>query len=70
GVPMANGLFPASQEGILVLTLMIFHRIQLMVGAGMALCYARRKEMYTGQKASASRPDGAAQTGAASATST
>ncbi|ELY4320215.1 bile acid:sodium symporter family protein [Cronobacter turicensis] len=54
GVPMANVLFPASQVGIMVLPLMIFHQIQLMVCAVMAQRYARRNEQKTGQKASAS----------------
>ena len=42
GVPMANVLFPASQVGMMVLPLMIFHQIQLMVCAVLAQRYARR----------------------------
>lgn len=40
GVPIANIMFPASQVGVILLPLMIFHQIQLMVCAVLAQCYA------------------------------
>ena len=36
GVPMAGALFPASQVGLLILPLMLFHQIQLIVCAMIA----------------------------------
>lgn len=43
GVPMANIMFPASQVGIILLPLMIFHQIQLMVCAMLAQRYASKQ---------------------------
>jgi sodium/bile acid cotransporter 7 len=36
GVPLANVLFPASTVGAIVLPLMLYHQLQLMVGAMLA----------------------------------
>lgn len=44
GVPMANIMFPASQVGMILLPLMIFHQVQLMVCALLARRYARQYE--------------------------
>ena len=43
-VPMANILFPASAVGIIVLTLMIFHQVQLMVCSFIAQRYITGNE--------------------------
>ncbi|MCK9542810.1 MAG: bile acid:sodium symporter [Novosphingobium sp.] len=40
GVPMAGVLFPATQVGVMILPLMIFHQIQLVVCAVLARHYA------------------------------
>lgn len=42
GVPMANVLFPAATAGAIVLPLMMFHTVQLVVGAYLARLYERR----------------------------
>jgi len=42
GVPIANVLFPATQVGMIVLPIMLFHQIQLMACAALARRYARR----------------------------
>ncbi len=42
GVPMANVLFPAAMVGPILLPVMIFHQIQLMVCAQLALRYGKR----------------------------
>ncbi len=44
GVPMAKVLFAASAVGTMVLPLMIFHQLQLMVGAALARRYAARHD--------------------------
>lgn len=44
GVPMASVLFPASQVGIIVLPLMIFHQAQLMACSALASRYARKDQ--------------------------
>ncbi len=44
GVPMAKVLFATSVVGTMVLPLMIFHQIQLMVGAVIARRYAARPD--------------------------
>lgn len=41
GVPMANVLFPAATAGAIVLPLMMFHTVQLVVGAYLARVYER-----------------------------
>jgi sodium/bile acid cotransporter 7 len=42
GVPMANVLFPAATAGAIVLPLMMFHTVQLIVGAFLARAYERK----------------------------
>jgi solute carrier family 10 (sodium/bile acid cotransporter), member 7 len=42
GIPMANVLFAGPAVGMVVLPLMIFHQMQLMVGAALARRYAAR----------------------------
>jgi sodium/bile acid cotransporter 7 len=44
GVPMAQVLFPAAMAGPVLLPVMLFHQIQLMVCAQMALRYGRRPD--------------------------
>ena len=44
GEPMAQVLFAGSTIGVLILTLMLFHQIQLMVCSVLAQCYAKRPE--------------------------
>jgi sodium/bile acid cotransporter 7 len=44
GLPMAGILFPASQVGLIVLPLMIFHQMQLIVCAILARHYAARPD--------------------------
>jgi sodium/bile acid cotransporter 7 len=43
GVPMAGVLFPASQVGVAILPLMIFHQLQLIACAALARRYAASK---------------------------
>ncbi len=42
GIPIANVLFTGPQAGIIVLPLMIYHQMQLIVGAYLARRYARQ----------------------------
>jgi len=42
GAPLANVLFPAGVVGAMVLPLMLYHQLQLMVGAALAQRYAVR----------------------------
>lgn len=44
GVPMAGALFPASQVGVLILPLMLFHQIQLIACAILARRLAAQEE--------------------------
>ena len=44
GVPMAGALFPASQVGVLILPLMLFHQIQLIACAILARRLAAQDE--------------------------
>ncbi|ARU06903.1 bile acid:sodium symporter [Comamonas serinivorans] len=44
GVPMAQVLFPAAMAGPVLLPVMLFHQIQLMVCAQLALRYGRRPD--------------------------
>jgi solute carrier family 10 (sodium/bile acid cotransporter), member 7 len=44
GVPLANVLFPAHLVGPMVLPLMLFHQLQLLVGAALAQRLAARSE--------------------------
>ncbi len=48
GVPMAGVLFPATQVGMIILPLMIFHQLQLIVCAVLARNYARQVEREEG----------------------
>jgi sodium/bile acid cotransporter 7 len=49
GVPMANVLFGATNVGLIVVPLIIFHQMQLMVCAVLAKRYARRNAMTVAQ---------------------
>lgn len=53
GVPMAKVLFATSAVGTMVLPLIIFHQIQLMVGAVIARRYAMRPQDPDGDEAAA-----------------
>jgi solute carrier family 10 (sodium/bile acid cotransporter), member 7 len=44
GIPMANVLFAGSAAGVVVLPLMLYHQLQLMVGAYVAQRYAARPD--------------------------
>jgi solute carrier family 10 (sodium/bile acid cotransporter), member 7 len=45
GIPMAKILFASGAVGTIVLPLMLFHQMQLMVGALLARRYARRPQL-------------------------
>jgi sodium/bile acid cotransporter 7 len=44
GVPMARVLFPSAEIGAMILPIMIFHQIQLMIGATLAQRLGRREQ--------------------------
>jgi solute carrier family 10 (sodium/bile acid cotransporter), member 7 len=44
GVPMARVLFPSAEIGAMILPIMIFHQIQLMIGATLAQRQGRREQ--------------------------
>jgi len=44
GVPMARVLFPSAEIGAMILPIMIYHQIQLMIGATLAQRQARREK--------------------------
>lgn len=51
GVPLANVLFPASAVGAIVLPLMLYHQLQLMVGAVLAQRFAGMNDRACGDPA-------------------
>jgi len=57
GVPLANVLFPAGVVGAMVLPLMLYHQLQLMVGAALAQRYAARLERALGPVGSVARDE-------------
>jgi sodium/bile acid cotransporter 7 len=44
GVPMARVLFPSAEIGAMILPIMIYHQIQLMIGATLAQRQGRREQ--------------------------